>query len=116
MNDSTQDADLFPCEGTNDYPWPYPGGGSSSLCWLFWHQVRPRDIIGCDGDRVVVVPLELAEGIAVHARAVPLADVRGMRKLYEGLGMTLDETVDYETGEAYNRQFESSFSGNLLAT
>jgi len=62
------------------------------------------------------VPLELAEGIAVHARTVPLADVRGMRKLYEGLGMTLDETVDYETVETYNRQFESSFSGNLLAT
>ena len=62
MNDSTQDADLFPCEGTNGYPWPYLGSGSSSLCWLFWRQVRPSDIIGCNGDRVVVVPLELAQG------------------------------------------------------
>ena len=102
MNDSTQDADLFPCEGTNGYPWPYLGSGSSSFCWLFWRQVRPSDIIGCNGDRVVVVPLELAQGIAVHARrAMPLSDTRGMRKLYEGLGMTLDETV-----EAYNHQFE----------
>jgi len=52
------------------------------------------------------VPLELAEEIAVHARAVLLADMRGRRKLYERLGMILDETVDYETVEAYDRQFE----------
>ena len=68
--------------------------------------MRPGDIIGCDGDDVVVVPLELAKEIAVHARAVLLADMRGRRKLYERLGMILDETVDYETVEAYDRQFE----------
>ena len=69
-------------------------------------QVRPGDIVGCDGDGVVVVPLEVAEEVAVHARAVLLADMRARRRLYERLGMTPDATVDYEKVEAYYRQFK----------
>jgi len=69
-------------------------------------QVRPGDIVGCDDDGVVVVPLEVAREVAIHARAVLLADMRGRRKLYERLGMTPDETVDYETVEAYYQQLE----------
>ena len=69
-------------------------------------QVRPGDIVGCDDDGIVVVPIEVAAEVAVHARAILLADMRGRRKLYERLGMTPDETVDYESVEAYYRQFE----------
>lgn len=64
-------------------------------------QVRPGDFVGCDDDGLVVVPLEIVEEVAAHAQAILLADMRGRRKLYERLGMTPDETVDYETVEAY---------------
>ncbi|MCS7222578.1 MAG: RraA family protein [Anaerolineae bacterium] len=69
-------------------------------------QVRPGDIVGCDDDGIVVVPLEIAEEVAVHARAILLADMRGRRKLYERLGMPSDPTVDYETVEAYYRDLK----------
>ncbi len=69
-------------------------------------QVRPGDMVGCDDDGIIVVPQEVAEEVAVHARAILLADMRGRRRLYERLGMTPDETVDYEMVEAYYRQFE----------
>lgn len=64
-------------------------------------QVRPDDIIGCDDDGVIVVPIEIAQEVATHARAVLLADMRARRATYERLGMPLDATVDYETVEAY---------------
>lgn len=69
-------------------------------------QVRPGDIVGCDDDGVIVVPYDIAEEVAKHARAILLADMRGRRKLYERLGMPLDETVDVETVEAYYAQFD----------
>ncbi len=69
-------------------------------------QVRPGDIVGCDDDGIVVVPIEVAEEVAIHARAVLLADMRGRRKLYERLGMTPDATVDFETVEAYYHQLQ----------
>ena len=69
-------------------------------------QVRPGDIVGCDDDGVVVVPLEIASEVAVHARAILLADMRARRRLYERLRMPLDATVDFETVEAYYQQFE----------
>lgn len=69
-------------------------------------QVRPGDIVGCDDDGIVVVPIEIAEQVAVHAEAVLLADMRGRRKLYERLGMEPDETVDVAMVEQYYRQFK----------
>lgn len=69
-------------------------------------QVCPGDIVGCDDDGVVVVPQEVAEEVAVHSRAILLADMRARRKLYERLDMTPDATVDYEIVEVYYRQFE----------
>jgi 4-hydroxy-4-methyl-2-oxoglutarate aldolase len=68
-------------------------------------QVGPGDIVGCDDDGVIVVPLAIAEEIAVHARGVLLADMRARRKLYERAGMAPDATVDYEMVEAYYSQF-----------
>lgn len=69
-------------------------------------QVRPEDIVGCDDDGVIVVPLEVAAEVAVHARAVLLADMHDRRRLYDRLGMTPDATVDVEAVEAYYSQFE----------
>ena len=69
-------------------------------------QVRPGDIVGCDDDGVVVVPLEVAGEVAVHARAILLADMRARRAYYERLGKQPDATVDAEAVEAYYRQFE----------
>lgn len=71
-------------------------------------QVRPGDMIGCDDDGVVVVPQEIAAEVAMHARAILLADMRGRRGLYERLGMTPDETVDFEAVEAYYRDLEAA--------
>ena len=69
-------------------------------------QVQPDDIVGCDGDGVVVVPFRIAEEVAIYARAILLADMRARCGLYQRLGMEPDHTVDYETVEAYYRQFE----------
>ena len=69
-------------------------------------QVRPGDIVGCDDDGVVVVPQEVAEEVAIHARAVLLADMRARRKYYDRLSMAPDETVDYEAVEAYFQGLE----------
>jgi regulator of RNase E activity RraA len=64
-------------------------------------QVRPGDIVGCDNDGVIVVPHEVAREVAVHARAVLLADMRARRRHYERLGMPMDATVDAEAVERY---------------
>ena len=50
---------------------------------------------------MVVVPTEVAEEVAVHARAILLADMRARRKKYEALGMKPDSSVDYEAIEQY---------------
>jgi 4-hydroxy-4-methyl-2-oxoglutarate aldolase len=71
-------------------------------------QVRPGDIVGCDNDGIIVVPIEVAQEVARHAAAILLADMRARRKRYENLGMPFDQTVDYEPVEAYYRQFAKS--------
>ncbi len=68
-------------------------------------QVRPGDIVGCDDDGVIVVPIEVAAEVAVHARAVLIADMHARRRLYDRLGKEHDETVDFEAVEAYYSQF-----------
>lgn len=68
-------------------------------------QVRPGDIVGCDDDGVLVVPSEIAQEVAIHARAVLLSDMRARRRHYERLGKPVDATVDYEAVEEYYAQF-----------
>ncbi len=69
-------------------------------------QVRPGDIVGCDADGAVVVPIEVAAEVAVHARAVMLADMRARRRHYERLGRTYDETVDADAMEKYFKDLD----------
>lgn len=71
-------------------------------------QVRPGDMIGCDDDGIVVVPLEVAEEVAGHAKAILLADMVARRKHYETLGLPLDETVDTAALEAYYQDLDKS--------
>jgi 4-hydroxy-4-methyl-2-oxoglutarate aldolase len=63
--------------------------------------VRPGDIVGCDWDGVVVVPLEVAEDVLYFAARIAIADKQGRRKLYDKLGKAPDETVDWEAAAAY---------------
>ncbi|MHB8865573.1 MAG: RraA family protein [Pirellulaceae bacterium] len=58
--------------------------------------VRPGDIVGCDWDGVVVVPLEVAEDVLCIAARIAVADKKGRRQLYDKLKRPPDETVDWE--------------------
>lgn len=69
-------------------------------------QVNPGDIIGCDDDGIIVVPLQIAREVATHARAILLNDMRSRGGLYQKLGKPKDATVDIEAVEAYYRQLE----------
>ncbi len=64
-------------------------------------QVRPGDLVGCDDDGVLVVPIEIARQVSIHARAILLADMHARRRRYQELGMLLDHTGDTSTVEAY---------------
>jgi 4-hydroxy-4-methyl-2-oxoglutarate aldolase len=63
--------------------------------------VRPGDIIGCDWDGVVVVPIEVAEDVLYFAARIAIDDKKSRRSLYEKLGKALDETVDWESVAGY---------------
>lgn len=64
-------------------------------------QVRPGDIVGGDDDGAIVVPYEVAEEVAGHARAILLADMAARRRHYERLGLDSDSTVDIDAVEEY---------------
>ncbi len=55
--------------------------------------VRPGDFVVADGDGVVVVPREHVERVAEIAWDIAKGDKAGRKKLYEKLGLPLDETV-----------------------
>ncbi len=63
--------------------------------------VRPGDIVGCDWDGTVVVPIEVAEEVLYFAARIAIDDKRARRRLYERLGKPFDETVDGEAAAAY---------------
>lgn len=63
--------------------------------------VRPGDIVGCDWDGAVVVPIEVAEDVLYFAARIAIDDKKARRRLYDKLGRKPDETVDWEAAEAY---------------
>lgn len=64
-------------------------------------QVRPGDIVGCDDDGLVVVPIEVAKEVALHAKAVLIADMQARGRRYDKLGMPHDESVDTQAVDRY---------------
>jgi regulator of RNase E activity RraA len=70
-------------------------------------QVRPGDIVGCDDDGLVIVPIEVAQEVAGHARAILAADMKARRQHYEKIGMQLDATVDPAALDRYYAALES---------
>jgi 4-hydroxy-4-methyl-2-oxoglutarate aldolase len=56
-------------------------------------QVHPGDVVVADGDGVIVVPRKMAVDVAQYAHQELANDKVGRRKLYEALGMELDDTV-----------------------
>ncbi len=63
--------------------------------------VRPGDIVGCDWDGCVVVPLEVAEDVLVFAARIAVDDKKSRRQLYDRLGRKPDETVNWEAAAEY---------------
>ncbi|TNM69611.1 RraA family protein [Streptomyces sp. NP160] len=64
-------------------------------------RVDPGDVVGCDEDGAVVVPAAVAEEVAVHARAILLADMHARRRHYDAQGKKPDSTVDADAVIAY---------------
>ena len=64
-------------------------------------QVRPGDIVGCDWDGCLVVPLDVAEEVLYFAARIAIDDKKARRRLYEKTGRPMDETVDVEGAEAW---------------
>lgn len=55
--------------------------------------IYPGDVIVADGDGIIAVPQEKAVEVARYAHRELENDKTGRRKLYESLGMELDESV-----------------------
>jgi regulator of RNase E activity RraA len=55
--------------------------------------VTPGDIVVADGDGVIVVPRAKAVEVARYAKRELESDKIGRRRLYESIGMELDDTV-----------------------
>ncbi len=70
-------------------------------------QVRPGDIVGCDDDGLIVVPIEVAREVALHAKEVLLADMRARARRYEKLGMPADRSVDTAWVDKYYADLEA---------
>ena len=64
-------------------------------------QVRPGDIVGCDWDGVIVVPIEVAEDVLAFAARIAIDDKKARRRLYDKTGRKPDESVDWEAAQEY---------------
>jgi 4-hydroxy-4-methyl-2-oxoglutarate aldolase len=63
--------------------------------------VRPGDIVGCDWDGCIVIPIEVAaEVLAISAR-IAVDDKKARRRLYDRMGRTPDESGDWEAAAEY---------------
>jgi regulator of RNase E activity RraA len=63
--------------------------------------VRPGDIIGCDWDGCIVIPIEVAEDVLAISARIAVDDKKSRRRLYDRLGRKPDESVDWEAAAAY---------------
>jgi len=63
--------------------------------------VRPGDIVGCDWDGCIVVPIEVAEEVLTISARIAVDDKKARRRLYDRLGRKPDESVDWEAAAAY---------------
>jgi 4-hydroxy-4-methyl-2-oxoglutarate aldolase len=63
--------------------------------------IRPGDIVGCDWDGCVVVPIEVAEDALAIAARIAVDDKKARRRLYDRTGRKPDETVDWEAAAEY---------------
>lgn len=55
--------------------------------------IYPGDVVMADGDGIIAVPHKMALDVAKYAHQELHSDKAGRRKLYEEMGMELDETV-----------------------
>ncbi len=58
--------------------------------------VRPGDIIGCDWDGCIVVPIEVAEEVLAISARIAVDDKKARRRLYDRMGRKPDDSVDWE--------------------
>ncbi len=63
--------------------------------------IRPGDIVGCDWDGCIVVPIEVAEDVLAISARIAVDDKKSRRRLYDRLGRKPDESVDWEAAAAY---------------
>jgi 4-hydroxy-4-methyl-2-oxoglutarate aldolase len=63
--------------------------------------VRPGDIIGCDWDGSIVIPIDAAKEVLSIAVRIAVDDKKARRRLYDRLERTPDECVDWEAAAAY---------------
>jgi regulator of RNase E activity RraA len=67
--------------------------------------VRPGDLVGADGDGVIVVPLEVAREVIPIAATILLDDMRARRRHYEALGRPMDRTVAFDEARAFYQPY-----------
>jgi regulator of RNase E activity RraA len=65
--------------------------------------VRPGDIVGCDWDGCLVIPIEVAEDVLAIAARIAVDDKRKRRAIYDRMGRQPDETVDWEAAAQWFR-------------
>jgi len=63
--------------------------------------VRPGDIVGCDWDGCIVIPIEVAEEVLAISARIAVDDKKSRRRLYDRMGRKPDESVDWEAAAEY---------------